>query len=1406
MRLTKPQQSIYDLERFAGGSSAVICGVVMTKGYRDIPSLQHAVNELYRINDGLRIRIKEDGTGVRQEIAPYEKHEVKVLRFDNREDFDRYADGCAKTPFDLHGDLCELTVVLLPDHFGVLAKLHHIIGDAWTLSLIATQYHAILGGEIPDAYSYADYLESEEKYLSGKRYQKDREFFSQQFKKCDEALYLCDKRGTSFTAARKTFVIEKDQAKIIREYADRSKTSPYMLFATALAAYISRVRMNAEGFYLGTPVLNRSGHKEKNTAGVFINTVPMLIELDNSGSFADNLRNIEEAAYALFRHQKFNYGDVLADIRKTYGFGEKLYDVVISYQNASISVNDTQTTWYHCGMQTESLQIHIDDRDNEGIFRIHYDHLVDCFTDAQIETLHRHLLNLLFSGMEDDSKKLYELDLLTEDEKQRILFSYNDTAADYPREKCVHRLFEEQVGRTPDKKAVIACDKTLSYIQLNEQANRIAHSLIQRGVKSGDIVAFILPRTSVLTAAILSILKAGAAYLPIDPDYPRERVDYMLSDSGARLCITSELLDELLDNDNTDDPGVDVSPESPCYCIYTSGSTGKPKGTLISHRNAVNYVTDNERNVYSGIIKKDYHTIVSVTTVGFDIFVTECLLPLVNSLEMLLADEKQAKFQSELNRLLSQHPADVIQTTPTRMKSLIADKNQAAYLKRLKAIILGGEALDSALVRRLQKLTDAAIYNIYGPTEATVWVTYTQITDAEDITIGKPSVNTQIYIADHYMQPVPEGVSGELCIAGDCVCKGYLNRSELTAEKFIDNPFGRGKLYRTGDLAYWREDGNIVYIGRNDFQVKIRGQRIELGEIESALASVEGISQAVAVVRTNGDGRQLICAFYTGENLSAKDIRKNLGEHLPKYMLPHSITHIEEMPLTSSGKIDRKALPEVDLSDLFTESEHIAPQTELQKALCRLIGEVLNLSDVGITDDFFDIGGDSLKAIELVSKAHEDGIFFQLQDVFDCPTVNLLSERIIETDRQHISYKDYDFSRINAVISKNTIGDLSAPEPEKVGNLLLTGATGYLGIHILAEYLDTCSSTAYCLVRGNTQQESDTRLRELLRYYFGDKYAHCSRIEVLCSDVSKERFDLSEEDYDALLSSIDTVVNCAASVKHFGSYQYFYEANVVVTQRLIEFCQTADAKLIHTSTLSVSGNSFVDEFSGSVSDEPITFTESDLYIGQPLENVYARSKFEAEKLVLDAMADGLQANIMRMGNLTNRTDGVFQKNYLSNAFVKRIKAVLEMGVVPEYLSDIYLEFTPIDEAAKAVMTLISHFREDRNIFHINSTKVVYMERFIDIMAKLGKDIRLVSEEEFLRLFHRSAKSDSTKYLYETFINDMDKDEKLVYDSNIRIDNRFTEHYLNRLGFDWGEIGIDYLQRYIEWFIRIDYFE
>ncbi|MBR3948451.1 MAG: amino acid adenylation domain-containing protein, partial [Clostridia bacterium] len=613
------------------------------------------------------------------------------------------------------------------------------------------------------------------------------------------------------------------------------------------------------------------------------------------------------------------------------------------------------------------------------------------FADSFIKLLEKAL---------DENVIIKDVDVLSEEEK-KLLHKFNETAADYPKDKCVHELFEEQAEKNSDSIAVTATDKTLTYRELNEEANRIAHSLMEKGIGKGDIVGLMLPRKSYLLSAMLGILKTGAAYLPIDPDYPQDRMEYMLSDSGAKLCITKENISELLNSTNTTNPKMDMSSEDICYCIYTSGSTGKPKGTLLTHRNVVNYVSSNEKNVCYGITGKDCRSILSVTTVGFDIFVTESLLPLANGMEIVLADENQAKLQSKLSELIEKHPADILQTTPTKMKSLMSHKGQLDYLKKFRVIILGGEALDSSIVKELKEITDAKIFNIYGPTETTVWVTNAEITDA-DVTIGKPMANTQVYILDKYLNPVPVGVTGELCIAGDSVSAGYLNRPEQTAEKFIDNPFGEGKLYRTGDNAYYREDGNIVFVGRSDFQVKIRGLRIELGEIESALQSVKGIERAVVVVRKDKEDRQLICAFYTGEYLSAKELRSLLSVNLPKYMVPHIFTHLEEMPLTSSGKANRNALPEINLENISTETEYIAPETEQEKALVECVEDVLGTEKVSVLDNFFDIGGDSLKSIELTARLEAKGYDVSVKTIFACKDIHELAEKLEEKETVYI--------------------------------------------------------------------------------------------------------------------------------------------------------------------------------------------------------------------------------------------------------------------------------------------------------------------------------------------------------------------------------------------------------------------
>lgn len=721
MNLTKPQKLIYDMEKFAGGAISVICGSMLLDGKMSPFELKRVVNEIYRINDALRIRIDEINGEVFQSIIPYTERDIEVLCFNNKVELDCYAEDYAHLPLDFYGNLCDTKIIILPNHYGILVKLHHIIGDAWTLSLLGTQFNAFINGETPTVFSYTDYVNDEVKYLQSKRYKKDKSFFLEQFKKCDEVTYISEKQNNSLISKRKTFVIDSEKTNQIISYAQQNNTSAFMLFTAALSVYINRTKMNAEKFYVGTAVINRSNMKERNTAGMFINTVPMLIELETKKTFCDNLLRVEDSAFSLFRHQKFNYSDVLTSIRKEYGVDEKLYDVIISYQNASVTGADIETTWYHSGMQSESLQIHIDDRDNEGVFRIHYDYQTEKFTEHDIDMLHLHICTLLFDALEDDTKKLYELEILIPEERQKLLYDFNDTAMNYPKDKCIHQLFEEQAERTPGKTAVVACDKTLTYRELNEEANRIAHSLIEKGIGVGDIVAVILPRESNLISALFGVLKTGAAYMPLDPSYPKDRISYLINESGSTLVIDKNNIKIFLSSEKTNNPCVSVSTDDLFCALHTSGSTGKPKVTALTQQNLLNFLYSNEdfwRNVNS---------VISVTIATFDIFMQDSLLSAVFGKKIILASNEQIFNQFEFERMFEDEENIMFFSTPTKLLSYIKQSKTADFLKKIRTLIVGGEVFTDELYDLIiEKIGAGTMYNGYGPSETTLGVSFTE--------------------------------------------------------------------------------------------------------------------------------------------------------------------------------------------------------------------------------------------------------------------------------------------------------------------------------------------------------------------------------------------------------------------------------------------------------------------------------------------------------------------------------------------------------------------------------------------------------------------------------------------------------------------------------------------------------
>lgn len=605
--------------------------------------------------------------------------------------------------------------------------------------------------------------------------------------------------------------------------------------------------------------------------------------------------------------------------------------------------------------------------------------------------------------------------------------------------------------------------------------------------------------------------------------------------------------------------------------------------------------------------------------------------------------------------------------------------------------------------------------------------------------------------------------------------------------------------------------------------MKIRGLRIELGEIENVMGSFPGIGLCAVADKKDETGRQYLVGYYTvadadgkqkeegsGANPSCdvdeKALRSHLSARLPKYMVPNYFMRLDAMPMTASGKTDRKSLPVPD----FTRPvrEYAPPETEREKVLCRLMGELLHVEQAGVTDDFFELGGDSLTAIEFVAKAQDRGISFALQNIFDYPTVRELCSHMEAGDEEKICYEPADFDKYQELLAENVIDEALAPERKSLGNVLLTGATGFLGAHVLDRLMREETGKIYCLVRdgknrmGGEKEDCGGRLREILRYYFGDRYEaeFERRIIPIAGDIESD--PLAEN----MPEDVQTVIHTAASVKHYGSYRYFYRVNVEGTGHVVNYAKSVGARLIHISTLSVSGNSLADAFDVYRSEEEKHFGETSLYIGQPLDNVYIHSKFEAERAVFDAMLTGLDAKIIRVGNLTSRaSDYKFQPNYRENAFLTRCKAILEFGLFPDYLMPLYCEFSPIDLTAEGIVR-IAQYADRQTVFHLNSNRPIYFDRFLEVVRALGIPMEVVDGDAFNRALRGTIRDRVTEYIFEAFQNDMDEQGRLVYDSNIRIGNDFTVWFLKKLGFEWNETDLEYIRGYVEYFRKLGYLE
>ena len=1021
--LSFAQERLWFLDQLGvTGSAYNIPHAFRLSGMLNLPALERALTELVRRHESLRTRFEAvDGVGV-QVIDPAEPVQLVVTDLSRLEARSREARAGvlikeeAALRFDLAAE-CGFRAGLLQlsdDEHILLITVHHTVFDGWSQGVLFREL-----GTLYEAYAakrsspltepqlqYGDYAVWQRASLQEEVLEKQLAYWREQLAGAESLSLPTDHPRPAVASLRgavHSFDLPAELTRGLRELARQEGATLFMVLLAGFQAVLSRWS-GQEDVVVGTPIAGRTHQEMESLVGCFANTLALRARVPGEVSFRELLRQVREAAVGAYGHQELPFEKLVAEVAPDRDLSRQpIVQVMFALQNAgapkprlgAITVTPVTTAERPSLFDLTLFVYEVD----QGL-QVELGYATDLFEAQTAEQLAGHWQRVLQQVVADPQQRLSQLQLLDPAERERLLVEWNRTARAYPQNRCLHDLFSEQAARTPKATAVVFQEQLLSYEELEARSNRLAHRLIESGVGPEVVVGLCLERSLEMIVGLLAILKAGGAYLPLDPEYPQERLAFMLSDAGAPLVLTVAslesrlpatpprlLLDEMTDalsSTSALPPVVDTRAQNLAYVIYTSGSTGQPKGVGAEHRNVVRLI----RGVDYVELTPE-HAILQMAPLAFDASTFEVWGALLTGARLVLYPEQMVDL-TRVGQVLRESRISTLWLTAGVFQNLVDQDVQA--LAGVRQLLAGGDVLSAAHVRRLlEEVPGCRLINGYGPTEAVTFSVCNREVHVPEpgssIPIGRPIANTRVYVLDESLELVPRGGAGELCIAGAGLSRGYLRRGGLTAERFVANPYGKAgeRMYRTGDQVRWRVDGVLEFLGRRDQQVKVRGYRIELGEIEAALLSHPGVSQAAVLVREPAVGDKRLVAYVTGAVPDASELRAYLKRSLPDYMIPHAFMMLESLPLTKNGKLDRTALPTPEGRQ--TKVEYVAPRTPVEAVLARIWSEVLGLSQVGVHDNFFELGGDSIQCIQIAARARSLGVQVTVRQIFDHQTV-----------------------------------------------------------------------------------------------------------------------------------------------------------------------------------------------------------------------------------------------------------------------------------------------------------------------------------------------------------------------------------------------------------------------------------
>lgn len=1224
-------------------------------------------------NQELHIRFVKGDDGLPRQFADSQMAIPIVRRQMSDEAATAYMNNDFVRPFTPYGDqpLCRFEIIETPTQLLLLSDFHHTIADGTSIvRLFNENQNQNQNASTPPLFQAAL---DEESSLTTPRYRESRTTMLEKFKGVSFPTLT---RNTAHAWGHHLLTTQSIDRNNIDHWCRRHAVDANHLLMAAFSIALSKLTRQQEVAFF---ILNhgRTNRQLRQAFGMFVRSLPVLLAVDGKQTVIDFIKNVRHELRNTWRNSIYPSTHLCRDLQIkptiTFGFQSDAIEETFTldgerYPGRQLNHGDV------CNDLNATIYIH------DGNYEIRIDASAALYNVETLQMVATCMKTSVEQMMAAPMCMLKDIALVSDNEQQRLIALGKGEHFEYDETQTWLQLFEEQVRRTPHASALICQDGRLTYQELNEQATTYAHQLIADRNRKSPFVIVTANRNKEFMVQVIGIWKAGYAYVPVDPTWPEARRQQIIEDA---LNAQPTLL-------------VPSLPHSLAYMMYTSGSTGKPKGVMVTHRGLVNL---------THFIVRHWHLtaqsrISCHSPFTFDASV-EDLFPVLTTGGTLyiIPDDIRMNLTALAHYLQENHITGGCYTT--RLGVMLASEHQLP----VDYLCLGGEKLMASSMKQLFN-TSARLINTYGPTECTVNTTYYIIDknkEYTDIPVGRPLDNMQVFIVDPHGQLLPQGATGELWVAGPQIAAGYCNDEQLTQKKFTACGFCKERVYHTGDLVRWNEEGLLAFVGRTDKQVKRRGYRIELGEIEHALCSIEAVKEAVVVWQA-----EKLCAYLTTNRpITQETIRQTLRHLLPDYMLPDMIATLKELPLHANGKVDIEKLPIC----LQTNDTHryVEPANKREQLLCQAFSKVLQKERVGATDHFFECGGTSLTAMLLLGETEKMKIRLTYDDIFNHPTPRELAQ---------IQHADSSETSITPSPSHNR-EDCGGSDGSS--SFFLTGTTGFLGIHILRELIAHDVQTVYCLVRDKDGMKATERLYDRLRTYFGTHTPLLSlvgnRIQVINGDITSPlRFPPNDIQK---ISDISLVIHCAADVRYFAQGTVIEDTNITGTENIIRFCIDTNTPLLHISTKSLEDNALHLPF---------------LAKNTPLP--YLQSKRVAEELVKKAIRQqGLKAQIIRIGNLMPRQhDGVFQVNAEDNMFIRLLNIIKETGICPERYATFPIDAVPVDIAAKEIV--------EGNYRGTKKTLLQIAKEWKEANATNGRNdtgspIRLTSDEEFMQIIRCS---------------------------------------------------------------------